>query len=107
MSYDDDFDPYTDPLRESTDDELEKRFRDLEQQEEVEALRQRMTHEPGAEENPRSRAHPRGAEAEERWVLLTCPECGAKNRTSLQKLQTHLPRCGRCKAEVWFRRGER
>lgn len=44
-----------------------------------------------------------GREAE-RYVLLLCPSCQGKNRTSLGRLRTHLPRCGRCKAELAFTR---
>lgn len=78
------------------DDDLERRFRDLEQREEVDRLRERA-----AREEPES-APPRTQSGPERFVLLTCPDCGAKNRTSLRKLLSHLPRCGRCRAEVSF-----
>lgn len=71
---------------------LEERFRELERQEELEALRGQQ---PGAEA-PRA--------PEERFVLVLCPHCEGKNRLSLRRLLGARPRCGRCKNDLSFLR---
>jgi hypothetical protein len=97
--------------------ELEARFRELEQEAELEKLRSHT----GASPTPRpSDARPGQGLAEEpvpdpladlksaldggepvaRFLLALCPHCGAKNRVSLARVRTGSPICGRCKKDL-------
>ena len=38
----------------------------------------------------------------ERYLLVLCPGCGAKNRMSLTRVRTAKPICGRCKQDLSF-----
>lgn len=38
----------------------------------------------------------------ERYLLVVCPGCKAKNRMSLTKVRTAAPRCGKCKRDLSF-----
>ena len=74
-----DFDPSGDP-----DNELEDKFRRLEQEEELEAFRAQV----GASPN------------QDKFFIVLCPQCSGKNRVSLAKVRSKMPRCGRCKSEL-------
>ena len=38
----------------------------------------------------------------ERYLLVICPQCEAKNRVSLTRVRTGSPLCGRCKQSLAF-----
>lgn len=38
----------------------------------------------------------------ERYLLVVCPGCKAKNRMSLKKVRTAAPKCGKCKQDLSF-----
>ena len=38
----------------------------------------------------------------ERYLLVVCPGCKAKNRMSLTKVRTAAPKCGKCKQDLSF-----
>ncbi|MCC6746716.1 MAG: hypothetical protein IT371_03600 [Deltaproteobacteria bacterium] len=148
----DDFDDL-DAERESRRAHLEARFRELEEQAELDELRRRAgmppgerparsspppqgasqapspdeTSDPGADplhelksrvagakakkahdpsapapEPPASSEHPGSAPRIERFLLVVCPHCEAKNRTRLSRLRTQLPVCGACKRDLAF-----
>jgi hypothetical protein len=112
--------------------EMESRFRELEQQEELERMRRGEPPRsrsssggastssnddladlksklgdddddaPAASAQPRAQADDAASADAERYVLILCPKCSAKNRTSLTKVRTRLPRCGACKASLSF-----
>ena len=72
-----DFDPIGEP-----DKDLEDKFRRLEQEEELEAFKSQAGVGP------------------ERHFIVLCPQCSGKNRVSLAKVRSRMPRCGRCKGEL-------
>jgi hypothetical protein len=104
--------------------DLEARFRELEQEAEIERIRQESGAPPSKDgdrsaERDRSRAEQGeggsggdplsemkaalDSDAElERYLLVICPHCDAKNRMSLTKVRTMTPVCGRCKQELAF-----
>ena len=113
----------TDDLDDLLDDgraELEARFQELEREAEIESMRQ----ESGRSATPPDRAtpdaedgEPKGSEADplsemkdaldsdeelERYLLVLCPGCGAKNRMSLTRVRTAKPICGRCRKDLSF-----
>jgi hypothetical protein len=112
------------------DRRVEERFRDLEQDAEIE----RMRREQGGSRRPApassgdqgpdpladmkaafrdddaatpqreaQQAEADGADVE-RYVLALCPHCDAKNRVSLTKLRGGDPKCGACKQPLSFER---
>ena len=95
--------------------DLEARFRELEREEELERLRKgggskkRSSTSAGSNTGPDDLSDMKAQlddDAEpERFVLLLCPHCEAKNRTSLTKVRTRLPRCGGCHKPLSFTRG--
>ena len=115
---DDDLDPLDDRQA-----EIEARFRELERDAEIERLRAQQG---GGERKPGS--PPRASEAPgqapdplakmkaaldredapepegERYLLVLCPQCNAKNRMSLSKVRTQNPICGGCRAPLAFAR---
>jgi hypothetical protein len=74
-----DFDPIETP-----DKDLEDKFRRLEQEEELEAFKSQA----GA------------ASGQDKFFVVLCPQCSGKNRVSLSKVRSKMPRCGRCKGEL-------
>jgi hypothetical protein len=104
--------------------DLEARFRELEREAEIERMRGGAPRaEPGspppAEPKPSAASGPKaggadrdpladlkaaveGGAALERYLLVLCPHCDAKNRMSLAKVRTASPICGRCKRELSF-----
>jgi len=117
-------DDLDDPLG-SKEAELEARFRELEHQAEVERLRTAAgggAHEPASATEPPSAGSAGGGHATasnpdplgdlkaavsgeaklERYLLVLCPHCQAKNRMSLTKVRTLGPICGRCKKDLSF-----
>lgn len=101
--------------------ELEARFRELERDAEIEKLRAQQGGSPGdgTSAPPRARPVP-GSEDPlakmkaaldgeeqpdaERYLLVLCPSCNAKNRMSLTKVRTQNPICGGCRASLAFTR---
>jgi hypothetical protein len=100
--------------------ELEARFRELEHEAEIERLRAHAGGKaPRAERSEQRQpgtASPAAGEARdpladlkaavdgasepteaERYLLVECPHCQAKNRMSLSRVRTATPVCGRCK----------
>lgn len=75
------------------DAELEERFRRLEQEEELDAFKAKVGARPASESR---------SSTEERFFLVLCPQCNGKNRVSLTRVKSQMPRCGRCKSELWF-----
>jgi hypothetical protein len=126
---DDDFDPLDDRQA-----ELEARFRELERDAEIERLRAQggAPREKGQGSATREKggATPRGgseatdplaemkqrldrdpadaapvdSEEGERFLLVLCPSCQAKNRMSLTRVRTGTPICGGCRAPLSFAR---
>lgn len=101
--------------------ELEARFRELEQEDEIRRMRQRGGGAPppetddagakGGEAPPRRdpgaddpladlKAAVDGSREVERYLLVICPACGAKNRMSLSRVRTKNPVCGACKEDL-------
>lgn len=94
---------------------VEARFRELERDEELRRMRggpapdaaAAGSGEPGADDLAGMKAalggeDERAADPGERYVVLLCPSCAAKNRTSLTRVRHSLPRCGACKKPLWF-----
>jgi hypothetical protein len=113
MSDDDDIDDLLDDRRA----DLEARFRELEREAEIERMRggaprPRTATPPAEEEAPPAaaksdpladlKAAVEGSAPLERYLLVLCPHCDAKNRMSLAKVRTASPVCGRCKRELSF-----
>jgi len=118
---DDDFDPLDDRQA-----ELEARFRELERDAEIERLRAQggaprekgqggatpgrgsEASDPLAEMKERLDRDPEEAPTEakegERFLLVLCPKCQAKNRMSLTKVRTGSPICGGCRSSLSFAR---
>jgi ribosomal protein L40E len=120
-------DEHDDPLDDNRD-ELEARFRELEQDAEIERLRQEAGRAPASgprgagasttdddlsdlkasvdhgDQAPEAEADADAEADAEAYLLVICPECGARNRTSLRKVRASQPICGRCKALLSFRR---
>ena len=71
-------------LTETPDQELEDKFRSLEQEEELEAFKSQA----GV------------ASGQDKFFVVLCPQCSGKNRVSLAKVRSKMPRCGRCKSEL-------
>lgn len=110
--HDDDVDDILDDGRA----ELEARFEELEREAEIERMRQQS----GAGPAPRDRAQrdrPGGGGSDplaemkdalesdgelERYLMVLCQGCGAKNRMSLTRVRTAKPICGRCKQDLSF-----
>jgi hypothetical protein len=114
----DDLDDIIDPRKA----ELEARFRELEYEAEIERLREQggggPAPRPGAEpggappdaepgpdpgvEDPLSdlKAAVDGSREVERYLLVVCPGCGARNRMSLTRVRTANPICGGCKGDL-------
>lgn len=107
--------------------DLEARFRELEQEAEIERIRQESGAPPPPKERDRSAERDRGQSEQgegggpsggdplsemkaaldsdgelERYLLVICPHCDAKNRMSLTKVRSMTPVCGRCKQELSF-----
>lgn len=101
--------------------ELEARFRELEQMEELERLRQQGS---GNRPPPRGAASASAAPGTgqpsepdplhdlkaaldedrpvERYLLVLCPSCQTRNRMSLSKVRNQNPICGHCKEDLSF-----
>jgi len=126
MGRDDDFDDVDDVLDDRRA-ELEARFQELERDAEIERLRQqagappRDRQPPPAGEKPSAGEKPPAGEKPsagdplagmkaaldtegelERYLLVICPHCDAKNRMSLTRVRTAKPVCGRCKQDLSF-----
>jgi hypothetical protein len=123
MGRDDDFDDVDDVLDDRRA-ELEARFQELERDAEIERLRQQAgapprerpapDAAPAAEDPPDGKKPSAGdplagmkaaldTEGElERYLLVICPHCDAKNRMSLTRVRTAKPVCGRCKQDLSF-----
>lgn len=97
--------------------EIEARFRELEYEEEIEQLRRRSgSASPHVDEAPSPPPHGQGPAVEdplahmkaavegrtelERYLLVTCPHCGVRNRMSLSRVRTKNPICGGCKEDL-------
>ena len=119
MADDDDIDDVLDNHKA----DLEARFRELERDAEIERMRGGPRAErggpPPTEPNPAATPGPKpggtdgdpladlkaaveGSAALERYLLVLCPHCDAKNRMSLTRVRTASPVCGRCKRELSF-----
>jgi hypothetical protein len=127
MGDDDDIDDLLDDRKA----DLEARFRELERDAEIERMRggaprpegragpppaepQRPSAGAGANAEPPAasgakadpladlKAAVEGSAPLERYLLVLCPHCDAKNRMSLGKVRTASPVCGRCKRELSF-----
>lgn len=99
-----------DALLGDPDAELEARFRELEGEPDLAALKARAAAgggrvDPAAGEDPLAamKASVQGRPAEA-YVIVMCPSCGGKNRAKVARLRQELPRCGRCKADLAFTR---
>ncbi len=44
------------------------------------------------------------ARPQQRYLVVMCPSCSAKNRVPLERLRARLPVCGRCKTDLSFLR---
>ena len=120
--------------------ELEARFRELEQDAEIERLRRETGRRPAAgraatgtgstdddlsdlkaslddedhgpadddeDHGPADDDEDHGPaddDDDEEYLLVLCPACGARNRTSLRRVRTSQPLCGRCKETLSARR---
>jgi len=110
----------TDDLDDVLDDgraELEARFQELEREAEIDELRRQSgappREKPAAGGEPAA-DRPKGdpladmkaaleSDGElERYILVLCQGCGAKNRMSLTRVRTAKPVCGRCKQDLSF-----
>jgi hypothetical protein len=118
MGRDEDLDDLLDDRRA----DLEARFRELEHEAEIERLRGQSggsskkappaasAPEPSAtgtatgESDPLAdlKAAVDGSAPLERYMLVLCPHCEAKNRLSLTKVRTLNGRCGRCKKDLSY-----
>ena len=120
----------SDDLISDDDARIEQRFRELEQQAEIDRLRAEAGRgdQPGAAKNRSGGTSPeragpepagpdtdplaplktaldgdhRGQDQEERFILALCPHCETKNRVSLSKLRSSAPNCGACKRALSF-----
>jgi hypothetical protein len=103
--------------------DLEARFRDLEQQDEIEQLRRQAGAAPRSAGQGLS-GGPTGSSAQsaakdpdplaelknsldgqgipERFLFVVCPHCSTKNRLSLTKVRRLTPLCGQCKKDLSF-----
>lgn len=91
--------------------EMEARFRELEMQERLRAMRD-LSGEPDAPEQGRRAPDPNDPlsdlkakmdEADappERFLLVECPHCSVTNRLSLTRVRTGNPICGKCKEDL-------
>ena len=89
---------------------LEAKFRELEAAEGIDDFKERPDMRVSATKDPlqalkeqldsTSTESPRPAT--QRYVLLTCPSCKAKNRTALEKLRRMEPNCGGCSENLTF-----
>ena len=102
--------------------ELEARFRELEQDAEIERLRRETGRRPAAGRAATGTGStdddlsdlkaslddedhgPADDDDDEEYLLVLCPACGARNRTSLRRVRTSQPLCGRCKETLSARR---
>jgi hypothetical protein len=115
-----------DDLLDDGESELEARFRELEQEAEIARMRSRSARPVGADaravETAPSEGSPVagavGAQGDdpladlksaldgdreaERYLLVLCIHCGAKNRMSLTRARRLTPLCGGCKKELAF-----
>lgn len=100
--------------------ELEARFEELEQEAEIERMRREGGAPPPRRERTAGGTDDREQAAGgddplsemkdaldsdkelERYLLVLCPACDAKNRMSLTKVRTASPVCGRCKKDLSF-----
>lgn len=115
----DDIEAKIDELNDLLDDkdaQLEAEFRDLEQEAEVTQLKRKIasggdpsSDDPLADLKGDLDGKPSGTQRQareptdaERFILVLCPKCKAKNRTNLERVRTHLPRCGRCREPLTF-----
>ena len=101
MSHDD-----LDFLLDDVNAALEAKFRELESSAAVESLRSRAEA-TSASNDPlealKDQLDGETSTKTERVVLLTCPACKAKNRTSLAKLRALMEaKCGGCGAALAF-----
>lgn len=118
---DDDLDPLDDRQA-----EIEARFRELERDAEIERLRAQQGAGSGRSGPPPDGGKPAGGAPDplasmkaalerdeapspdaapgERYLLVLCPHCQAKNRMSLTRVRTQNPICGGCKAPLAFTR---
>jgi len=106
---DDDFDPLDDRQA-----ELEARFRELERDAEIERLRGKSAAPSGEKPRPgpgskaadpladmKAALEREGDTPElERYLIVLCPHCQAKNRMSLSKVRTQNPICGGCRSPL-------
>jgi hypothetical protein len=114
-------DDLPDDLDELLDDrrpDLEARFQELERDAEIERIRQQTGAPPPraqasaspSEDPPAAGDDPLSEMKDaidsdkelERYLLVLCPKCGAKNRMSLTRVRTAKPICGRCKEDLSF-----
>jgi hypothetical protein len=116
MGNDDDLDDLLDDRRA----DLEARFRELEHEAEIERLRAQSggaPKPPPTAKKGEGGTPPASGETDpladlkaavgsnaplERYMLVLCPRCEAKNRLSLTKVRTLNARCGRCKQDLSF-----
>jgi hypothetical protein len=114
----------SDDLKDVLDDQeadLEARFRELEQEAEIERLRSASgapsreqrgpAGQPAAPSAASSgasdpladlKAAVEGSAEMPLYLLVLCPHCEARNRVGLAKVRTLRPICGRCKKELAF-----
>jgi ribosomal protein S27E len=85
--------------------ELEARFRELEAESAVEALRNNVSGgerpapaaaDAGPDPLAAMKAQFEARPAASRFLLVLCPQCQAKNRTRLDRLRQADPVCGAC-----------
>jgi hypothetical protein len=106
----------------STADELEARFRELESQVELDAMRAEAEAElrrrpvdvgPAASIRPETEADPLAAmkatldgqgPARVRYMTVLCPSCEAKNRVPLDRVRHQQPMCGACRTDLAYAR---
>lgn len=105
----------------NTTDELEARFRELESQVELDALRAEAEAElqgrrrpsPPPDPGPTREADPLAAmkarldsdgPARVRYMTVLCPSCAAKNRVPLDRVRHQQPMCGACRTDLAYAR---
>ena len=88
---------------------LEAKFRELEAAESIDEFKHTSGARPAASKDPLqtlkeqlASSAPSEPRTTQRYVLLICPSCKAKNRTSLEKLRLMEPKCGGCGDNLAF-----